>query len=257
MLSEINALSNQISSATETGAQVRNKETTTDNNYSQQQQLKFSQEQQDENGYAGVKLDLSNSVEMGVHEKTARMVIETNVRMSIESSFQGVEPSESSGEEGKNVGLGSNAEETARNLIDFAKKFLDGFMDDSQETKGEDGEKTLADFIEKIKGAADEGFESAREELAGENDELQNEIAEIFEEVKNYFEEYLEIFGSLEAGEEAGETVKEAGEDKEAAETSGKVEEANEQAAAEIASENQRAADNAVIPPGLQERLGR
>jgi hypothetical protein len=249
MLSEINALSNQINTAAESGAKVQNKETSTSTNYSLQQQLSASYQEKSENGYTGVTLDLSNSVEMGVHEKTARMVIETNVRVSIESSFQNVEPS---GSQAGNVGFGADAEGTAKNLIAFARKFMQGFMKGSGEAEGADeGEKTLVDFIDKLKGAADEGFENARQELAGSDGEMQEEIAAIFEQVRNYFEEYLKIFDSVQENNQPAETVEtpEVEENSEAKET-------DESAVAEIAQENQRAVGNGSIPPGLQERFG-
>ena len=242
MLSKINALAGQLNANTENSSSNVQKTSGDEGTlYSLQQQMSASYQEKSGSNYTGIKLDLSNSVEMGVHGKTAQMVLETNVRLSIESTFQGVDP-EADGESGSTPGL--NPEATAKRMMDFAQKFMNGFLQGSEEGDGDN--KSLADFIEEVKASIDEGFEKARGELAGENGELAGGIEDIFDEVKNYLEEYLKIFASNAEGDVAELAEGEA------------AEAVSESASNEIAEENVKAANSqSEIPETILERLGR
>ena len=166
--------------------------------YSASRELSATSEVQSGNNYTGVRLDISQDMQMGVHDKTAQMVMETNVRLSIESRFEGV-PVE--GEPVSGVDNEYPPEETAGRLLDFAQRFMNGFL---QETDTEDQQEAMQEFVDEVAEAAEEGFEEAREELGGS---LSSSLDNLFNQVHDLFMDQLAGLEESTEGEEAEEAA--------------------------------------------------
>ncbi len=164
--------------------------------YSASRQLSAASEVQSDNNYTGVRLDISQNMEMGVHDKTAQMVIETNVRLSIESRFENIPVSDQPSSTADNE---YTPEETAGRLLDFAERFMNGFL---EETETDDLQEAMQEFVDEVAGAAEEGFEEARQELGGS---LSASLETLFNQVHDIFMEQLAGLGEANEVEESGD----------------------------------------------------
>lgn len=213
MLSPMNALANQSSSTANRGESPEIVEANSGNENSQNaeivsnqnkggllyeasRQLSASSEMKSENQYAGVKLDINQNMEMGVHDKTAHMMIETNVRLSIKSRFEGIPANESAEQPAKNK---FNPEDTAKRLVNFARRFMNGFLEKSDNS---DSAESLQEFTAEVADAAEEGFEEARQEFG---DNFTDKLEKLFSQVHENFKEQLSNLEQINTPEQAPE----------------------------------------------------
>ncbi|MFB6354893.1 MAG: hypothetical protein ABEJ65_00040 [bacterium] len=156
-----------------------------------------------------VKLDLSGPGGQSVNRKTASLVVESKVRMSIQTTFS----AQAKGEQTPSPQPGNsnffNPENTANRLSDFAKSFV------------EKGDGSKQENLEKVKEAVDSGFSEAKNELGGN---LSNPVAILFEKIQTSLKEAL---SELEPENEASAQS-----------------ESSDNVAQDIARENQRAAQS-------------
>lgn len=216
------------------------------------QETKSAYFQQESDGQStGVKLDLSKNVSMGVNKKTAQMVIETKVKMSLSARFES-----SGGEKGLSLPQGNEEftpGKTAERLFDFAKKIMSDFMEGAEqgEDKSEQADKSEEAFKEEAKKASEKGFKQAKQELGMG---LDGELKELFSSVQSQFMEMLDLLGE-ENQAKAAEKAEGQEKAEEAQQDSGQP---DNSAVEEIAAENSRAATQTNgIPSGIAQLLGR
>lgn len=149
------------------------------------------QEGQTDRNTRGVKLDLGQSNQEGVHRKTAQMVLETKVKVSVKrsvsistSSTSVNNPSNASATPAEDV----NPDETAKRIADFVESIFDEVKTDSSEN--EDDARQA--FLDNAEQAIDKGFEEARKEVGNDPSDA---IEKLFQEVRTALDEYLEVFG--------------------------------------------------------------
>ncbi|MGM0380552.1 MAG: DUF5610 domain-containing protein [bacterium] len=226
--------------------------------FSASRQLSASSELQSGNNYTGVKLDISQNMDMGVHDKTAQMVMETNVRLSIESRFEDIPAQEQSESSGENK---YTPQETANRLMDFAQRFMDGFL---EQADGENTEENMQKFVDEIASAAEEGFGEAQKELGGS---LSGGLEKLFNQVHDMFMAELEKLNKPENSDEKDEENSAvanrmaAQNDSESAEEAAQAVQDSPANAEEnllqdiIAENNKIAAGSEQIPPAISEKL--
>ena len=170
-----------------------------------------------------VKLDLGNSGDKGVHEKTAEMVLKKNVqiqveqRVSVSSSFsQNSSPNATQSE-------GVDAEQTARQIFTQTESLYAEFSAQSGKSQSE----TLDEFKQKVQEGIDAGFEDTRKKIG---DNPSESIETLLTDVRTALEGFLKVFGN--EGAEGTNT--------------------DESGQAEQSDQNQSAAEGRPnIPPGL------
>lgn len=142
-----------------------------------------------------VKLDLGNSGENGVHEKTAEMVLQKNVQIQIEQRFSvSTSFSQNNSASASQDGEGVDAEQTARQIFTQTESLYAEFSARSSNSQSE----TLDEFKQKVQEGIDAGFQQTRKEIG---DNPSKAIDSLLKDVRTALDGFLEVFGNDESGE--------------------------------------------------------
>lgn len=173
-----------------TAPQLGQSQSTNNENRDNQVSGGASQEKNSEDSVSGIKLDLGDTGENGVHRETARFVAEQNIRIEIGQSFSfSRQTIESPVSENINVNPYDPNETTAQRLAQGAEEFLPGLVEEN----GGSEEAARKELQQTVQNAVEKGLEGARNQLDGG---MTKEIEQIFDKIETALDRFLEVFGS-------------------------------------------------------------